>query len=128
MRLSVMLFSLVAVIIPFASHAAEADVVNVEVKAMSNRLYQFEVTVSHPDEGWDHYVDKWDVVAPDGSVLGSRTLFHPHENEQPFTRNLAGVKVPVGVNEVTLRAHDSVDGYGGKTITVVLPGSVQAGR
>jgi hypothetical protein len=121
MRVSTLLYPLVTVLCPFTAHASEADVLHVEVKAMSNRLYQFQVTVSHADEGWDHYADKWDVVAPDGTVLGSRTLFHPHENEQPFTRNLAGVKVPENVTEVTLRAHDTDTGYGGKTLTVTLP-------
>jgi hypothetical protein len=46
---------------------------------------------------------------------------HPHENEQPFTRSLTGVAIPDGVTEVTIRAHDSVDGYGGKEFTVALP-------
>ena len=27
------------------------------------------MTVRHADTGWDHYADKWDVVAPDGAVL-----------------------------------------------------------
>ncbi len=121
MRVSVLCYFLVAVMSPLIAQAGEADVLNVEVKRMNGQLYQFEVTVSHADEGWEHYADKWDVVSPDGSILGTRTLFHPHENEQPFTRNLAGVKVPETVAEVTVRAHDLVHGYGGKTLTVALP-------
>lgn len=128
MRVSNLFFPFLAVLAPLSAGAAEADVLAVEVKAMSSRLYQFDVTVSHPDEGWGHYVDKWDVVAPDGTIMGSRALYHPHENEQPFTRSLAGVKVPDNVTEVTLRAHDSVNGYGGKTVTVALPRNVQARR
>ena len=62
-----------------------------------------------------------DVVAPDGAVLGTRVLVHPHKTEQPFTRSLGGVKIPENVAEVTLRAHDSVHGYGGKEVTVELP-------
>jgi len=101
--------------------AGEADVVGVEVSRSGNGLYRFDVTVRHADTGWDHYADAWDVVAPDGSVLGTRTLLHPHENEQPFTRSLSGVAVPAGFTEVTVRAHDSVDGYGGAEMTVTLP-------
>jgi hypothetical protein len=48
-------------------------------------------------------------------------LSHPHTDEQPFTRALAGVRIPDGVTEVTVRAHDSVDGDGGKALTVVVP-------
>jgi hypothetical protein len=60
-------------------------------------------------------------VSPDGSVLGTRTLYHPHVEEQPFTRSLSGVKIPAGIDKVTVRAHDSVHGYGGKTAIVDLP-------
>ena len=103
-------------------HAGEADVIEVNAKAAKEGVYSFNVTVRHADEGWKHYADKWDVVAPDGSVLGTRTLYHPHVDEQPFTRSLSGVKIPLGVSEVTIRAHDSVHGYGGKTIKFRIPG------
>jgi len=100
-------------------HAGEADVLHVEVNGQ-NGIYQFHVTVSHQDTGWDHYADKWDVVDEKGTVLGTRTLLHPHVDEQPFTRSLSGVKIPAGLKKVTIRAHDSVHQYGGKEITVDL--------
>jgi hypothetical protein len=31
------------------------------------------------------------------------------------------VAVPAGITEVLVRAHDSVDGYGGAEVTVALP-------
>jgi hypothetical protein len=42
-------------------------------------------------------------------------------DEQPFTRSLSGVRISATVSEVTVRAHDSVHAYGGKTVTVELP-------
>ena len=101
--------------------AGEADVIDVAVKKTAENTYFFKVTVRHADEGWDHYANKWDVVAPDGSVLGTRTLYHPHVDEQPFTRSLSDVKIPEPISEVTVRAHDSVHEYGGKTVTVAVP-------
>lgn len=101
--------------------AGEADVVGVEVRKESAGTYRFDVTVAHDDEGWDHYADAWDVVAPDGTVLGTRVLLHPHENEQPFTRSLSGVVIPDGISEVTLRARDSVHEYGGLEMQAPLP-------
>ncbi len=103
-----------------ATTAGEADVVGVEVSKGGGGSYRFDVTVAHGDEGWDHYADAWDVVAPDGSVLGTRVLAHPHENEQPFTRSTT-VTIPDGISEVTLRAKDSVHEYGGAEVTVTLP-------
>ena len=102
-------------------YAGPADVLGVEVERTGDNTFHFDVKVLHTDEGWDHYANKWDVVAPDGNVLATRVLHHPHENEQPFTRSLGGVKIPANVNSVSIRAHDSVHGYGGKTISVQLP-------
>lgn len=99
--------------------ANEADVIKVRVECHVN--CNFHVTLQHADTGWDHYANQWDVVAPDGSVLGSRVLYHPHVNEQPFTRSLSGVKIPADIKQVTIRAKDSVHGYGGMEKQVDLP-------
>lgn len=103
------------------TYAGEADVVKVDVKKSGDRDFRFDVTVLHDDTGWDHYADKWDVVAPDGSLLGTRILLHPHVNEQPFTRSLSNVKIPGSISQVSIRAHDSVHSYGGKVLKVALP-------
>lgn len=98
----------------------EADVIAVEVKRSGNQTYSFDVTVSHTDQGWDHYADRWEIIAPDGEILAKRVLAHPHTNEQPFTRSLSGVKIPVDIHQVTVRAHDSVHAFGGETMLVDL--------
>ncbi|MBT3170065.1 MAG: hypothetical protein HN333_01370, partial [Rhodospirillaceae bacterium] len=48
--------------------AGEADVVKAEARRGAEESYHFSVTLRHDDEGWDHYADKWDVVAPDGTI------------------------------------------------------------
>jgi hypothetical protein len=60
------------------------------------------------------------VLTPDGKVLATRVLRHPHVEEQPFTRGLAGVHVPAEVDRVRIRAIDSVHGLGGEEVTVTL--------
>ena len=70
--------------------AGEADVVGVRYEQSSDGSYVFHVTVRHDDTGWEHYADKWQVIGPDGAVLGERILLHPHETEQPFTRSQSG--------------------------------------
>ena len=102
-------------------YAGEADVISVEVTKLNNGKYQFNVTVFHADTGWDHYADKWDVVAEDGTILGTRILHHPHVDEQPFTRSLSGVEIPSHVKSVKIRGHDSVHEYGGKVAFSELP-------
>lgn len=100
--------------------AGEADVVAAEAAQESDGTWRFRVTVRHGDEGWDHYADRWQVETPDGRVLGTRVLLHPHEHEQPFTRALGGVVIPPEVDTVLIRAHDSVHGDGGAAVTVQL--------
>ncbi len=100
--------------------AGEADVVGVKATPGVGGTWRFDVTVRHDDAGWDHYADAWDVVGPDGTVFGTLKLLHPHETEQPFTRSLTGVAIPADVTAVTIRAHDSVHGYGGAEMTVEL--------
>jgi hypothetical protein len=103
-----------------AALAGEADVVDVKATAEGGGTWRFDVTVRHEDEDWDHYADKWEVLAPDGTVLGTRELLHPHETEQPFTRSLSGVAIPPSITSVIVRAHDNVHGYGGAVIDLQL--------
>ena len=107
---------------PCLAWAGEADVVNVEVVQASAGKYDFHVSVRHEDAGWDHYANVWQVIGPDGAMLGERVLLHPHDNEQPFTRSLMGVAIPDGIDTVTVRAGDSVHEFGGAEMSVKLPG------
>ena len=106
--------------LPALALAGKADVLGVQMVRTGTGVYRVTVTVQHDDTGWAHYADKWDVVAPDGTVLGTRTLLHPHETEQPFTRSLSDVAIPESIEHVIVRAHDKVDGYGGLEVKVQM--------
>jgi hypothetical protein len=106
---------------------ANADVIFVRAAQSDDGSWTFQVTVEHPDTGWEDYADGWDVMLPDGTVVRpdpaspfTRLLLHPHETEQPFTRSQAGIVIPDGVRQVTVRAHDLVDGFGGREVAVDL--------
>ena len=110
-----------------APSGANADVEYVTAELKDDGTWTFRVTVSHPDTGWEDYADGWDVVLPDGTVVKpdpdssfTRLLTHPHENEQPFTRSQSGIIIPEDITQVTVRAHDLVDGFGGQEVTVRL--------
>ncbi len=103
------------------SFAGEADVVKVDINKGEESVYSFSVTVYHKDTGWNHYANKWDIVDEKGIILATRILYHPHIDEQPFTRSLSGVKIPVNIKTVIIRAHDLVHKYGGKELSNQLP-------
>jgi uncharacterized protein YceK len=107
--------------------SADANVLFVRAQQAADTTWTFEVTVEHPDTGWDNYADGWNVVLPDGTVVKpqddaafTRLLLHPHETEQPFTRSQSKLVIPAEIATVTVRAHDLVDGYGGREVVVDL--------
>ena len=114
------LLAIVLLIAAGVACASEADVVDGKITVLGDGQFRIDATVLHEDAGWDHYVDRWDVLAVDGRILGSRELAHPHENEQPFTRSLT-LQLPEGVSVVMLQAHDSVHGLGGKIFELAVP-------
>ena len=57
---------------------------------------------------------------PDGEILGTRILLHPHVDEQPFTRSLSGVVIPEDVTEVVVRSHNLISGYAPEVVTVPI--------
>ena len=101
------------------AQAGELEIVQVELRQQSQD-WRASVTLEHADTGWDHYADGWQVVTPDGKVLGHRTLHHPHVNEQPFTRSLSGINIPQGLNQVIVEAHDKVHGWSPQQVTIDL--------
>ena len=108
-------------LISTAAMAGEPAVLDATARPNTNGTYAISATIFHKDEGWKHYADKFDVLDADGKVLASRILYHPHVDEQPFTRSISNVTVPVGATSVVIRAHDLVHGYGKRTFTLKLP-------
>jgi hypothetical protein len=103
-----------------ASHAGEVSILEVSVECPGSCT--FSVTLEHADQGWNHYANQWDVVTLDGRLLKSRVLYHPHDNEQPFTRSVSGVLIPEGMNKVKIRARDTRHGYSDQEFIVDIPG------
>jgi len=99
--------------------ANEVEIVLVKFEKSGN-AWRVHTTLKHDDTGWSHYADAWRVVSEAGKELGKRVLFHPHENEQPFTRSLNELHVPKGQNIVYVEAHDKVHGWSKQRIQVDL--------
>lgn len=99
--------------------AAGPQIVNASVEK-TGMVWSVSVTLKHPDTGWDHYADGWEVLDAQGNRLGYRELLHPHVQEQPFTRSLNGLVLPDGTREIFIRAHCSADGWKGDPVRVEL--------
>jgi hypothetical protein len=86
------------------AHAQPPLILKAQANLKTNQLFDVAVTIRHPDTGWDHYANEWIVVTADGKEIAKRTLYHPHVNEQPFTRYVKDVVIPVDVSRVTISA------------------------
>lgn len=98
------------------------DIVDATLRPRSDTVFDVEVTVSSPYDTPQRYADGWRVLTQDGTELGSHTLLHDHAGEQPFTRVQAGLAIPEGVSTVVIEGRDLVNGYGGATLEVAVPG------
>ncbi|WP_204112949.1 hypothetical protein [Shimia biformata] len=87
------------------------DILAVTATRDGNDRARFDVTLAHPDTGWDHYADGWRVEDETGKVLAVRELLHPHVHEQPFKRSLGGVTMVHDSAPLFIRARCSVDGW-----------------
>lgn len=113
------------ILLSFVQAQAEEGCANVidataQRSTTSATTWTFTATVSSTETGWDKYADEWQVRTLDGGVLGTRTLAHPHVDEQPFTRSLPNVEVSEDVTEVVIAARDSVLGYCGEEFNLQL--------
>ena len=110
----------VFLILSLTAQANEVEIVDVKAHQSSDKTWTFAVTLKHGDTGWDHYANEWQVIAPDNKILATRTLYHPHVNEQPFTRNTSNVKIPASMETVRVIAKDTVHGLAKTAMQVNL--------
>lgn len=108
---------LTLIAIPALADEARIDAVTAQSNGDN---WRFSVALTHPDTGWAHYADGWRILDANGRELGMRPLMHPHVNEQPFSRSLAGVTIPAGTISVFIQARCIVDGWGEALFEVIL--------
>lgn len=115
----------VALLMTFASPlaiAGAADVIGANARRGSDGTLTFEVTMRCDDRSASYFCDRFEILAPDGRIVGVRRLLHDHADEQPFTRDLPGVKLPAGFAQgVLIRGHHNVRGYDGASLMLKLP-------
>lgn len=104
---------------PILVAAGEVEIVQARFTQRGD-AWHVSTTLRHADTGWEQYADAWRVVTSEGDVLGTRILYHPHEEEQPFTRSLSGVKIPNEINIVYVEARCKTHGWSKHRVRVDL--------
>jgi len=103
-----------------AVQAGEVAIEQARLSRSGDGSWSVAVTLRHADSGWEHYADAWRLVEPGGAVIATRTLYHPHVDEQPFTRSLGGVRLPAGLARLAIEAHDNVHGWSSDRLEIDL--------
>ncbi|WP_053058119.1 hypothetical protein [Rubrobacter aplysinae] len=98
------------------------DILEAELRGGGGDEYTLSVTVSSPYDSPERYADGWRVLDQEGEVLGKRELMHDHAGEQPFTRTQSGLRIPEGVERITVEGRDLENDYGGETVTIPVEG------
>jgi hypothetical protein len=62
------------------AQAGEVEIVNTDFIRQGEAWY-VRTTLRRNDTGWEQYADAWRVVTENGSVLGTRVLYHSHRDE-----------------------------------------------
>lgn len=101
------------------SVANEVEIREVVFKENGNK-WDVYVTLKHQDTGWDHYADAWRILDEDGKELAKRVLYHPHVNEQPFTRNLRNVEISEEDIILYVEAHDKKHGWSKNRVRIYM--------
>lgn len=104
---------------PWAAIAGQVEVRYAKISIHGDTL-RASVTLKHADEGWKHYADAWRIVDEQGKQLGIRILYHPHVEEQPFTRSQSGISLPPGIRVIYVEGRDTVHGWSKDRIRVDL--------
>lgn len=100
-------------------HAGDVEIKNVYLHQQGS-TWRADVTLQHGDTGWEHYADAWRFVDATGKLIATRVLYHPHVNEQPFTRSLGNIEIPAGADIIFVEAHDKQHGWSPQRVKVDL--------
>ena len=109
----------ISLLITTSVFASDVEIVKV-VLTKHTGTWRADVTLNHADTGWKHYADAWRLVDEKGNEIAKRTLYHPHVNEQPFTRSLHDFQIPNGTKILFIEAHDLNRGWSQGKVMVDL--------
>lgn len=90
---------------------SEPSIAQARILWMGANSYEFHVTVSHVDDSWEHFLNRWEIIGAGGRVIATRVFRHPHIGEGYVSRSLRGVSIPDGNSTIIIRAHDMRHGY-----------------
>lgn len=110
---------LVALTLSLPVYADEVDVLM--VKAMQHDgMWQFNITVHHPDSGNDHMVDSIAIFTPDGTEITTIAVPTPHVGAEHVTIMITDIPLAQGTEYIMIRGHCNKDGWAHEGVMIYL--------
>lgn len=112
-------FTISTLFFSLTAFANDVEIINVVLTKHAG-TWRADVTLKHADTGWKHYADGWRLVDSKGHEIAKRTLYHPHVNEQPFTRSESGFYIANDIKFIFVEAHDLKHGWSKDKVKIDL--------
>jgi len=110
---------LLTLTIAFPAFADEVEVMMVKA-TQSNGLWNFNITVHHPDTSSEHMMDSIAIFTPDDVQLATAKIPKPSIGADKVTTQLKGVVIAQGTEYIQIRGHCNSDGWTHKGILISL--------
>lgn len=99
--------------------ADEVDVLMVKA-TQNNGLWNFHVTVHHPDASIEHMMDSIAIFSPDDVQLAMAEIPIPSIGADRVTTQLNDIVIADGVEYIVIRGHCNSDGWTHEGIIIAL--------
>lgn len=99
--------------------ADEVEILMVKA-TQSEGLWNFDVTVHHPDDDSDHMMDSVAIFLPDETQLITADIPMPSIGAKHVTTQVKGIEIPEGVEYIIIRGHCNSDGWTHDGIVIAL--------
>ena len=99
--------------------AKEVEITKVELESTKS-TWTVQVTLSHDDQGYDHYANGWRIVDAKKNILASQELYHPHDSKKPFTDSKTNITIPRGTKIIFVEAQAKPHGWSKQRVQIDL--------
>ena len=110
---------LLTLILSLPTYAEEAEVLMVKA-THSNGLWNFDVTVHHPDVSIEHMMNSIAVFLPTEEQLAIAEIPKPSIGSEHVTTQLNEIAIPEDVEYIIIRGHCNSDGWTPEGIVISL--------
>jgi len=110
---------LTTLILPLPAYADKVEILMVKA-TQSAGLWNFDVTILHPDISADHTLDRIAIFTPEEAQLVAADIPVANIGAEHVTAQINDITIPDGIEYIIIRGRCSVDGWTHDGIMIAL--------